>query len=147
MVNRSALFTILGLVLIGTFVFWYVQYTSAHKPQVLDLSPEAKEYIRNLKLSEVEIKANGSYLKQVVVDIVGKIANTGDRAVRTVEIHCVFYDPYGQMVLRERVPIVSARMGGLKPGETKNFRLPFDDIPESWNRQLPHLVIAGIQFQ
>ena len=46
-----------------------------------------------------------------------------------MEIYCVFYDPYGQLVLRKRVPIVSARMGGLKPGETKSFRLPFDELP------------------
>ena len=58
----------------------------------------------------------------------------------------MFYDSYAQVTLRERVPIVSARMGGLKPGETKSFRLPFDDLPESWNHQLPSLVIAGIQF-
>jgi hypothetical protein len=50
------------------------------------------------------------------------------------------------MVLRSRVPIVSQRMGGLKPGETKSFRLPFDEIPESWNQAMPQLVIAGVKF-
>ena len=45
-----------------------------------------------------------------------------------------------------RVSIVSGRMGGLKPGETKTFRLPFDEIPESWNQALPQLVIAGVKF-
>jgi hypothetical protein len=58
----------------------------------------------------------------------------------------VFYDGYGQMVLRKRVPIVSTRMGGLKPGEVKSFRLPFDEIPSSWNQQMPQLVIAGVNF-
>jgi hypothetical protein len=38
-------------------------------------------------------------------------------------------------------------MGGLAPGETKQFRLPFDDIPENWNQVMPQLVIAQIQFQ
>jgi hypothetical protein len=37
-------------------------------------------------------------------------------------------------------------MGGLAPGETKPFRLPFDDIPESWNQMLPQIVIARIEF-
>jgi hypothetical protein len=50
------------------------------------------------------------------------------------------------VVLRERVPIVGARMGGLAPGATKSFRLPFDTIPESWNQVLPELVIARIVF-
>ena len=69
-----------------------------------------KQYVRNLKLSDVEIKANESYLKQMVVAIEGKIGNTGDRPLKVVEIICVFYDAYNQVVLRQRVPIVSARM-------------------------------------
>ena len=74
------------------------------------------------------------------------VANAGDRALTIVDINCVFYDGYGQLVLRKRVPIVSERMGGLKPGETKSFRLPFDEIPESWNQAMPQLVIAGVKF-
>ncbi len=58
----------------------------------------------------------------------------------------MFHDSYGQLVLRKRVPIVSPRMGGLKPGETKSFRLPFDELPESWNQAMPQLVIAGVKF-
>ena len=37
-------------------------------------------------------------------------------------------------------------VGGLKPGETKSFRLPFDDLPASWNQAMPQLVIAGVKF-
>ncbi len=146
MANR-AVFTVIALALTGTAVFWYVQYTSTRKAQALQLSAEAREYITNLKLSEVELKAHDSYLNQRVVEIDGGITNAGNRAVQVVEIFCVFYDSYGQLVLRERLPIVRARMGGLKPGETKNFRMPFDVLPESWNQQLPQLVIAGIKFQ
>jgi hypothetical protein len=47
----------------------------------------------------------------------------------------LFYDVYGQVVLRERVPIVSKKAGGVGPGETKAFRLPFDSIPESWGKR------------
>jgi hypothetical protein len=67
--------------------------------------------------------------------------------VKTVEINCVFYDAYGQVVLRERVPIVSPRIGAVSPREIKPFRLPFDNVPESWNQAMPQLVMAGIEFQ
>jgi hypothetical protein len=50
------------------------------------------------------------------------------------------------VVLRERVPIVSQKIGGVAPGDTKSFRLPFDNIPESWNQMMPQLVIARIDF-
>ena len=64
-----------------------------------------------------------------------------------VEINCVFYDPYGQVVLRQRTPIVSPKAGGLAAGVQKPFRLPFDTIPESWNNVMPQLVIARIDFE
>ncbi len=131
---------------LGLAVFLYMQYVAKQVPTDAPLTPEAKAYVKNLQLSDVEIKANKSYLNQMVVEIDGKIADTGDRALDTVEIYCVFYDSYGQLVLRSRVPIVRPRIGGLKPGETKTFRLPFDEIPESWNQAMPQLVIAGVKF-
>jgi len=135
-----------ALAVLGLAVFGYLQYVAKKAPADAPLTPEAKAYVKNLQLSDVEIKANKSYLNQMVVEIDGKIANAGDRLLDTVEIYCVFYDSYGQLVLRSRVPIVSPRMGGLKPGETKTFRLPFDEIPESWNQAMPQLVIAGVKF-
>ena len=134
------------LAVLGLAVFLYTQYVAKRAPVDAPLTPEAKAYVKNLQLSDVEIKANKSYLNQMVVEIDGKIGNAGDRPLDTVEIYCVFYDSYGQLVLRSRVPIVSPRMGGLKPGETKSFRLPFDEIPESWNQAMPQLVIAGVKF-
>jgi hypothetical protein len=135
-----------ALVVLGLGIFLYVQYVAKHASADTPLTPEAKGYVKNLKLSDVEIKANKSYLNQMVVEIDGKIGNAGERALDTVEIYCIFYDSYGQLVLRSRVPIVSPRMGGLKPGETKSFRLPFDEIPDSWNQVMPQLVIAGVKF-
>ena len=110
------------------------------------LTAEARVYVRYLKLSDVQMKAHESYLKQSVVEITGNIENAGGRKLDLVEITCVFYDAYGQVVLRERVPIVSQKIGGVAPGETKSFRLPFDNIPESWNQMMPQLVIARIDF-
>jgi hypothetical protein len=130
----------------GLGLFAYLQLSPTRPAPEIPLSQEGKAYIRNLQLSDVNMKATGSYASQTLVEIQGKISNTGDRALDIVEIHCVFYDAYGQLVYKPRVPIVSVRMGGLKPGETKTFRLPFDEIPDSWNQALPQLVIAGVKF-
>jgi len=115
-------------------------------PEPPPLTAEARAYVRYLKLSGVQMNAHESYLKQSVVEITGTIENAGERKLALVEIKCVFYDAYGQVVLRERVPIVSQKTGGVAPGETKTFRLPFDNIPESWNQMMPQLVIARIDF-
>ena len=135
------------VVILGAGLFLYLDRVS-HQPPPLPapLTGEAKAYTRNLQLQDVDMQKHESYLKQQVVEITGKIGNNGSRTLRVVEINCVFYDAYGQVVLRERVPIVSRKIGGLAPGEIKNFRLAFDDIPESWNQSLPQLVIAQIVF-
>jgi hypothetical protein len=108
---------------------------------------EAKAYVKNLGLSAVEMTATESFGGQQLIEITGNVTNNGDRSLVKVELTCIFYDPYNQPVQRELVPIVRADRGGLKPGETKPFRLPFDSIPKSWNQALPSMVIAGVVFE
>jgi hypothetical protein len=140
----------IGLVLaLGVAGFLYLNYKAKQPPPELPpLTGDARDYVRagHLPIGEVRMAAHESYLKQQVVEITGKIGNTGNRVIETAEIYCVFYDAYGQVILRERVSIVSKKMGKLAPGETKDFRLPFDNIPESWNQALPQIVIARIEF-
>lgn len=131
----------------GGLFFWFLERESQKPPPPPPpLTGDAKAYVKHLRLYDVGMQAKESYLKQSVVEITGKIGNEGNRVLRLVEINCVFYDAYGQVVLRERVPIVSQKMGSLAPGEIKSFRLPFDNIPESWNQDMPQLVIARIDF-
>ena len=139
---------ILLVVILGGAGFWYLDSKAKQAPPgPPPLTAEARAYTKYLALSGVEMQAHTSYLNQQVVEITGNIQNTGDRKLDVVEINCIFYDPYGKVVQRERVPIVSRKMGGLSPGETKSFRLPFDTIPEEWNQATPQLVIAQIKFQ
>jgi hypothetical protein len=131
----------IALVLVGGLIWFVNRPHPAVQPA--PLSADAKAYVRNLQLSDVSMKATESYAGQTVTEIEGKIANSGVRTVQHADVYCVFYDAYGQVILRERVPIVA---NGLKPGETRAFRLPFDDIPGGWNNQMPQLVIARIEF-
>ena len=139
---------VIGAVLVlGLGGFWYLNHKASQPPPPPPpLTGPARAYVRNLKLSEVQMEAHESYMKQQVVEITGKITNTGDRVLDNVVLTCVFHDAYGQVVLRQRVPIVTKTKGGLAPNDVKTFRLPFDNIPEAWNQALPDLVIAGIDF-
>jgi hypothetical protein len=148
--QKKSLFSIpvyIGLTAIvaGGVLFYFVSKAPVSAPEI-PLTAEARAYVPHLKLEDVTIQANETYVKQLLVEIQGKITNAGDKPLDTVEIYCIFSDSYNQLVLRKRVPIVGGKMGGLKPGETKSFRLPFDDLPDSWNQAAPRLVIAGIKF-
>jgi len=140
--SKTGLYTFLAIALaLAGGLIWFVNRpkTAAAAP----LSSDAKAYVRNLQLTNVSMKATESYVGQTVTEIEGKIANSGSRTVEHADVYCVFYNSYGEVILRERVPIV---VTALKAGETRAFRLPFDDIPGGWNNQMPQLVIARIEF-
>lgn len=147
LLSNAAIITIVIAVVAMTGAFWYYQKVAHAAPVVVVLTPEAKAYVRSLQILDSDMKAKVGFAGVTgVVEITGKIKNGGDRPLDTVEIYCNFYDSLHQLVLRERVPIVSLKMGGLKPGDTKAFRLAFDTIPESWNQAMPALVIAQMKF-
>jgi len=144
------------VLVLGAALFLYLDAAGKRKPAAPPpLTGAAKEYTKFLQfvsadgqsIESPKMEAHESYMKQQVVEVTGNLRNAGDRVLDLVEINCVFYDPYGQVVLRERVPLVSSRKGGkLAPGETRAFRLAFDSVPESWNQAMPQMVIARIEF-
>lgn len=140
--SRGAIYVLAMMLFAAGALVWLV-----NRPRpaatATPLTSDAKAYVRNLQLSDVSMQATESYVKQMVTEIEGKVTNTGGRAVKQADVYCVFYNAYGEVILRERAPIVKSV---LKPGETRDFRLPFDDIPGSWNNQMPQLVIARIEF-
>jgi hypothetical protein len=145
--DRSSLIVPLALLaallpVVGA-ILWYLERNPAPKPGAPTLTAEAKAYTQHLKLSGVEMKKTESYVGSSIVEIIGNITNNGTRTLERVELTCIFYDAYGQLVFRQRVPIVRS---SLKPGDARSFRLPFEGIPESWNQALPALVIASIHF-
>jgi hypothetical protein len=134
-------------VVVISLLIAYLEFGPKPVAEEKKASAEAKAYIAKLGLSDVRMLVKTDYFNQKVLEITGNIANGGDRAVGVVEINCVFRDRAGNVLLNERSAIVSKKMGGLQPGETKAFRLPFDSVPEAWDQQMPRFGIAGIDFQ
>jgi hypothetical protein len=124
----------------------YLSRRPANQPAQVSASAEAKAYLPNLRLSDVSMKATENFMKQQVVEVLGKITNNGPRDIESVSVYCLFSGIDGREVYRERVPIVQSKGTALKPGETRSFRLPFDSLPDTWNQALPRMAIAQITF-
>jgi|SRR3954447_11467363 len=110
------------------------------------VSGEAKAYVSKLSLSDVSMQATENFMKQRVVEIEGTIANGGNRDLDGIDVYCLFYDVGGREIHRERVSVLNRKGAPLRPGQSRAFRLPFDNLPDGWNQVMPKLVIAGINF-
>ena len=93
------------------------------------------------------MEAGEDFLEQTLVTIEGKIVNNGEQTIGLVEVNCVFREVNGIEIAREPATLVGRRSGPLRPGETKEFRLAFDALPEDWNQTMPNLFISRIQFE
>jgi hypothetical protein len=110
------------------------------------LTQEAKDYLGNFRFSDVGLQASESYINSSLVEIQGNLTNTGNRGVKLVQVYCVFHDVQTREIHRELATLVG-KTGPLRSGETKPFRLAFDNPPPGWNQVMPSLVIAQIQFE
>ena len=148
-ISPSSIVIGLAVVLILGVFGWLTFGPKTPPPPPAVLTDEARDYLENLTLENVRMQASESMANGRLIEILGTIRNHGTRRIKLAEVTCVFRDYGEQVVKRERVPIVGGATGAepLDPGQAKNFRLPFDEIPDSWNQVMPTLVIAQIQFQ
>ena len=136
---------ILIAVLIGSAALIYVETRpSPTPPEAERATPEARAYASQLQLSEVELKESEAWAGNKVVELAGKITNAGGRTVKLVELTCIFQGLSGEALGRERLAIVRKPLAA---GETRSFRLPFENISPGWNQSMPQLVIANITFE
>lgn len=145
--SPTTLVLTLGAALIIGLFGWLTFGPAPAAPPPPKLSQEGRAYLPSLKLDNVHMQAAESYVNSRLVEILGDITNAGDRTVKLAEVTCIFRDYNGQEVARERAIVIGGRPGSLPPGQKREFRLPFDTIPPTWNQAMPTLVIAQIQFE
>jgi len=133
-----------GILIFGAFSYLTFGPKPAPPPPPV-LTEEARDYLEHLQLDNVHLQEAESMVDQRVIEILGTIINHGARTIKLAEVTCVFRDYDNKEVKRERLPIVSA--SPLGPNDSKAFRLAFDDVPQDWNKVMPTLVIAQIQFK
>jgi len=116
-------------------------------------------YAANLKFSDLKTSAAQNFVGATVSYLDGAITNTGDKTVIHAVVQITFKDDLGQTAQREELPIRVLRSGGpyeeavdlnlspLAPGESKPFRLTFENISAQWNHAYPDLQITQVSVK
>jgi hypothetical protein len=151
--NESSLRPILmGIVIVGMVVG--VLALALRSEEKKPAPPPA--YAANLKFSDLKTSAAQNFVGATVSYIDGSITNTGDQIVIHAVVQVTFKDDMGQTAQREELPIRVLRSGGpydeavdlnlspLAPGQSKPFRLTFENISAQWSHVYPDLQIVQV---
>jgi hypothetical protein len=135
-------------VVVGVLVFIF------RSEQKLPAEPPA--YAASLKFSELKVSAAQNFVGGTVSYLDGTLTNTGSQTVIHAVVDVTFKDDMGQIAQREELPIHVLRTGGpydeavdlnispLLPGQSKPFRLTFENISAQWNHAYPDLKVTHV---
>ncbi len=120
---------------------------------------EPPAYAANLKFSDLKTSAAQNFVGATVSYIDGVITNTGNMTVIHAVVQVTFKDEMGQIAQRDELPIHVLQTGGpydeavdlvmspLAPGQSKPFRLTFENISAQWNHAYPDLQITAVSVK
>jgi hypothetical protein len=113
-------------------------------------------YAAFLKFSDLKASAAQNFAGATVSYLDGTITNSGDKTITHAVVQVTFKDDMGQTAQREENPIRILSTGGpydeavdlnlspLAPGQSKPFRLTFENISAQWNHAYPELQVTQV---
>jgi len=117
---------------------------------------EPSAYAAYLKFSDLKASAAQNFAGGTVSYLDGVVTNNGNQTVIHAMVQVTFKDDMGQTAQREELPIHVLRTGGpydeavdfnlspLAPGQSKPFRLTFENISNQWNHAYPDLRVTQV---
>jgi len=118
--------------------------------QTAKSSPTAEEaaYLKKVQVTPGRVEAAQNFLQHTVTTIHGTVTNNGKKTILYLQISLTFSDIEGKPVEQKTAAPVSGNTLALKPGETRPFKVSYDEVPAMWNQAPPQmtpkrLVLAG----
>jgi len=142
---------LVGVVIVGVLVGLLVLAFRAEEKTPSEPPP----YAASLKFSDLKTSAAQNFVGATVNYLDGTVTNTGDKTVTHAVVLIIFKDDMGQMAQREEIPLHVIRSGNydegvdlnlspLAPGQTKTFRLTFENISAQWNHAYPDMQVTQV---
>ena len=100
---------------------------------------EEKAYLQNIQISNAQMTAAQNFLQHTIVTLHARVTNNGNQSVRYLEMDLAFLNYSGQVDLRQKANPISTSTPPLNPGETRDFQLSSDQMPEDWNHAPPQI--------
>ena len=147
------------LVVIGLVVMFSLsRRTPPPNPGGAGLAPP-DPYAASLPITHLQMSQAGGVVGTQSTYIDGQIANTGQKTITGITVQVAFHGFTNPIAKKETMPLTLIRTrqpyvdtepvaaDPLHPGDTRDFRLIFDSIPQDWNQNYPEIRIISVTAQ
>ncbi|MGB6482136.1 MAG: FxLYD domain-containing protein [Candidatus Acidiferrales bacterium] len=119
--------------------------STVQKPLPFGAAEQA--YVAEVSFDNLSLSAFENMLHQQVTYLNGDIFNKGARTIRAAEVTVEFYDQDNKVALRDTRRIIGNNTQPLQSGETRDFQIGFEAIPDRWNHKFPAIRITGLDLE
>lgn len=119
--------------------------SSVQKPLPFGAAEQA--YVAEISFDNLGLSAFENMLHQKVTYLNGDISNKGARTIRAAEVTVEFFDQDNKVALRDTRRIIGNNTQPLQSGETRDFQIGFEAIPDRWNHKFPAIRITGLDLE
>jgi hypothetical protein len=155
---RSPLPWIIALAVVLIAIVALVVVSRRHEPANpggAGLAP-ADPYAASLPITNVQMSQAGNMAGSQTTYVDGQIANQGQKTVTAITVQVAFHGFENPIAQKETMPLALIRTrqpyvdlqpvsaAPLAPGDTRDFRLIFDNIPQDWNQNYPEIRIIAV---
>ena len=90
------------------------------------------------------MEAAQNFLNHTVTTVHATATNNGKKSVRYLEVGLTFSDIEGKPIQQKTADAISGNDPPLKPGESREFQVSFDEVPPVWNQAPPRMATARV---
>lgn len=125
---------------------WAARRSASRAPGLtpLPFGPAEQAYARHLEFQGLHMSRFGNMFNQDVTYLSGKVVNEGDRPLQDIQVTVEFRNAQNQVVLRETLRALGSHPAPLTAGESRDFQLGFEQVPDDWNMQYPSVRVTGL---
>jgi hypothetical protein len=110
----------------------------------------------SLPIANVQMSQAGNMAGSQTTYVDGQITNKGQETVSEITVQVAFHGLENPIAKKETMPLPlirtrqpyidtqSVSAAPIRPGETREFRLIFDSIPQDWNQNYPEIRIISV---
>ena len=146
-----------SVVVLGLGLLAFFGRGTAPSPNAPQTAPEISTYAASLQLTDMHVSQATNFAGGQVTYVDGMIANRGNQTVSGVTVTANFPNDAGEQPQVESLPLLLIRAhepyvdtqpvsaAPLAPGDSREFRLIFDDVSPMWNQQVPQVQVTGVR--